>query len=228
MAPPMNQSGLHRVRLPVGQQIAEGALARIEPGLGDDLAHRAAGAHGDHRLAGRRDAGAQAGHGAVAAARDHRQAGRQPGGGRGLSGQPANHGRRRNQRRQLIGLHACQPQDPRIPRQRLQVEQPGGGSQAQIGRPDAGQRVQDPVFEPHPQVRPLHLLRLHPIPPAEALEMVGRMHRAARAPVERMGVGVGDEAAIHGGRPGVGPGHRIRRWACRPRPRPGTGCASRR
>ena len=213
--------------VPFVEDVAPRPLGRVKPAPVDEMAHGAARPDRDHRLAGAREPGPDVGHRAVAPAGDDRQPGGKPRRGRRVPGQASTIASGETRRGKLLGRDARRAQHLRIPRAGRPVEQPRRGGKADVGRPGARERVEDPVLDPHEEARAPGDVRGGVGPPAQADRVVGGAHRAARSRVDGGDVELRPDDSLHAGGPVVRPGHRVRQGRAR-RYRPGSSCASRR
>ena len=169
----------------------------------------------DHRLAGAREPGPDVGHRAVAPAGHDRQPRRKPRRGRRVAGQASDDRGRGDQRGKPVRRDPCHAQRLRVPRAGHPVEQPRRGGKADVGRPGARERVEDPVLDPHESAGTSRDIRGGVGPPAQADRVVGGANRAARARVDGGDVELRPDGLLHAGGPVVRPGHRVRQ-GCAP------------
>jgi hypothetical protein len=196
--------------VPFVKDVAPRPLGRVDPALVDEMANGAARPDRDHGLAGAREPGPDVGHRAIAPAGDDRQSRRKPRRGRRVAGQAAHDRAGGDEGGELLRRDARRAQRVRVPRAGHPVEQPCRGGEADVGRPSTGERVEDPVLDPHEPAGTSRDVRGGVGPPAQADRVVGGANRAARSRVDGGDVELRPDGLLHTGGPVVRPGHRVR------------------
>ena len=177
-----------------------------------ELADGSARPHRDHRLAGARDPGSEVRHPAVAAPGDDRQPHGKPRRGRCAPRQASDDRGGGDQCGESFGRDPCDAQRLWVPCVRGAVEQPRRRGKADVRRPGARQRVEDPVLDAHEPAGSSHDIRRSVRPPAQPDRVIGRADGAARPRVEGGDVNLRPDGLLHAGGPVVRPGHRVRQW----------------